>query len=89
MLEFTDVYMHQMLLTVCTIRLLSCLMLPQLTNESQPKHRRKIRFPHIVSIAQQLNVERSHLFRVLSGERKSPGLLKRFRDVQRIEEAPT
>jgi hypothetical protein len=64
-------------------------MLPQPAEKSEFKPRRKIRFPKIVSYAAQLNVNRSHLYRVLSGERKSPDLLKRFRDVQRLDDPQT
>jgi hypothetical protein len=87
--DFIGVFMHHFLLTICTIRLFSELMLPQRNKESQPKRRRKIRFPKIVFHARQLNVNRSHLYRVLIGERESPGLLKRFRDVQRLDAVPT
>ncbi len=40
--------------------------------------RRRTRFPHIGKAAEQLGVERTHLWRVLSGQRKSASLLRRY-----------
>ncbi|MBQ9727337.1 MAG: hypothetical protein IJV65_07515 [Kiritimatiellae bacterium] len=40
--------------------------------------RRRTRFPHIGKAAAQLGVERTHLWRVLTGERKSASLLARY-----------
>ncbi len=40
--------------------------------------RRRTRFPHIGKASEQLGVERTHLWRVLSGERKSASLLARY-----------
>jgi hypothetical protein len=54
--------------------------LRQPKNKSQPKEKkRQILYPNIVINARLLGVNRSHLWRVLTGERKSPGLLRRFK----------
>jgi hypothetical protein len=45
------------------------------------------RFPKIVFYAAQLGVTRSHLWRVLTGERKSPGLVQRFNSLQKPQGA--
>lgn len=56
-------------------------MLRRLTAKSE-KQRRKIRFPGIVAHAEKLGVNRSHLYRVLTGERPSPSLFERFQALQ-------
>ena len=61
-------------------------MLRQPTAKGEAK-RRKIRFPGIVVCAQKLGVDRSHLFRVLTGERKSPPLMDRFNQLSQQGEA--
>jgi hypothetical protein len=48
--------------------------------------KRYIRFKGIVRDAEILGVSRIHLYRVLTGERRSP-LLARYRDLQRSKEA--
>ncbi len=45
------------------------------TTEQQ---RRQIRFPGIVQQALSLGVSRIHLYFVLRGDRKSPGLMRRY-----------
>ena len=41
--------------------------------------RRKTRFPHIGKACEELGVSRTHLYYVLTGQRKSPKLLRRYR----------
>jgi DNA-binding phage protein len=51
-------------------------MLPQRRKKITKK---RIRFVGIVANAEKLGVTRIHLYRVLTGERRSPDLLKRYR----------
>lgn len=51
-------------------------MLHATTPKSTPK--KVTRFPDICLAAKELNVDRTHLFRVLTGERKSVILGKRY-----------
>lgn len=51
-------------------------MLPQRRRKSTKK---RLRFPGIVAAAAFLGVTRVHLYRVLTKERRSPELLKRYR----------
>ena len=63
--------------------------LPQPTTECQPKgKKRQIRFPNIGRHAHLLGVTRSHLYRVLVGERVSTGLVDRYRQLQGKGEQP-
>jgi hypothetical protein len=53
-------------------------MVLQPTAKSEPKRGGcRVRFPGIVRHAKSLGVERSHLYRVLTGERQTP-LLARY-----------
>jgi hypothetical protein len=55
-------------------------MLPQPKRKSTKK---RIRFAGIVAAARKLDVTRIHLYRVLTGERRSPGLMRRYRALKR------
>jgi hypothetical protein len=55
-------------------------MLQATRRKVQPK--RGIRFRGIVSDAIALGVERTHLYRVLTGERPSVSLMRRYRDLK-------
>ena len=50
--------------------------------------KRLVRFPNIVRHAHLLGVNRSHLYRVLVGERVSTGLVDRYRQLQGKGEQP-
>jgi hypothetical protein len=56
--------------------------LRQYQSKTRSKNRRKVRFPDIGFHAEQLGVTRIHLWRVLVGERKSPGLIRRYQKVK-------
>ena len=56
-------------------------MLPGHERESESK--RRVRFPGICEDAFRLGVSREHLYRVLTGERKSKSLLKRYTEMKR------
>jgi hypothetical protein len=49
--------------------------------------RGKTRFPQIGTHAQELGVERSHLYRVLNGERVSASLMRRYQALTRNRKA--
>lgn len=54
-----------------------------------PKTRRgETRFPGIKRHAETLGVSRPHLFLVLTGQRKSASLLRRYRELMRSEGRP-
>lgn len=40
---------------------------------------RRVRFPGLMTAARELGVERSHLYRVLSGQRESRRLMRQYR----------
>lgn len=44
--------------------------------------RRRIRFPGITYDARELGVTYNHLWRVLTGDRESPGLVQRYHALQ-------
>jgi hypothetical protein len=54
------------------------------TQKKSKGKQRKSRFAGICAAARRLEVERSHLYRVLSGKRISPGLLGRYRALKDI-----
>jgi len=56
-------------------------MLRVSSNESEPK--RRVRFPGICAAARELGVTREHLYRVLSGQRVSHSLLRRYHQLKK------
>ena len=56
-------------------------MLRQLRRKEKPK-RGPTKYPGIIRDAMELDVTQSHLWRVLQGERHSPGLLDRYRGLK-------
>lgn len=50
-------------------------MLPATPEETNPK---RVRFEGIIADARRLGVDRTHLYRVLTGKRESKELLKRY-----------
>jgi DNA-binding phage protein len=57
-------------------------MLPHPRRKSTKK-RRVVRFAGICAAARELGVTRIHLYRVLTKERRSPGLMTRYRALKR------
>ena len=60
-------------------------MLPATSIKSSQKRVRsntRVRFPNIVEDAAMLDVERTHLYRVLTGARPSKSLLARYRQLK-------
>jgi hypothetical protein len=56
-------------------------MLPVSPNKSESK-RRVVQFVGIVADATRLGVSREHLYRVLTGQRISKSLLKRYQELK-------
>jgi hypothetical protein len=57
------------------------------TQNKSKGNRKKIRFPGIMRDAVLLQVERTHLYRVLTGEKIIPTLLARYRKLKRSQSA--
>lgn len=49
-------------------------------SQQKGKRKRAVRFRGITRAAADLGVERSHLYRVLSGQRESRSLMRRFQE---------
>jgi hypothetical protein len=62
-------------------------MLPVPLTEGEPKRRGRVRFPGICEDATRLGITREHLYRVLTGKRKSKSLLKRYTQLKYLEVA--
>lgn len=60
--------------------------MPAQSTHRTPKRRKRIRFPKIFAHADALGVERSHLYRVLTGQRTSASLKRRYEALV-VEEA--
>jgi len=63
-------------------------MLPATSSEGQSKKKRCVRFPGICEDAATLKVSREHLYRVLTGQRISHSLLKRYRLLKQAGSEP-
>ena len=56
-----------------------------MTEKANKKQKRAKPIKGITADAVTLGVTREHLWRVLTGKRKSPGLLKRYEDLQTMK----
>lgn len=73
--------MRTLCLQVATLYTYSVSMVDTVTCKRGKKqaNKRRIRFPGITQAARDLGVTRTHLYYVLTGDRKSPTLLKQWR----------
>lgn len=55
----------------------------QATHRKDKQNKGRVKYVRIVRDALALGVDRTHLYRVLTGERQSRSLLRRYRELKR------